>query len=161
MLQTERINPKSKIELQILCDLIIEFYNEVYIDALGKEIVSYILSFVEIDLMKERIILDGYELFFIKDNKNIVGFYELKKENNVVLITKFYILKEKRNNGFAKLTLKSIINENKTNEILVCVNEKLLKSQEFFIKQNFIFQKRIAKYIGEDYFVYENVLKFC
>ena len=111
--------------------------------------------------MKERIILDGYELFFIKDNKNIVGFYELKKENNVVLITKFYILKEKRNNGFAKLTLKSIINENKTNEILVCVNEKLLKSQEFFIKQNFIFQKRIAKYIGEDYFVYENVLKFC
>ena len=56
MLNIEKINPKSKLELQTLCYLIIDFYKEIYSDILKNETINYILSFVNLESIKNKII---------------------------------------------------------------------------------------------------------
>lgn len=155
MYKIEKLNPKSKIELQKLTEIIKEFYIETYSQILKKEIINYLISFVKLDTVKNKIDIGECELLFIKENENIIGFLELKKEQNIIRIIKFYIFKEKRNKGIGTLILNNIFKINKKENFEIHINEKLDIAQKFFIQKGFKYQNKIIKYIGEDYFLYE------
>ena len=157
MLNIEKINPKSKLELQTLCYLIIDFYKEIYSDILKNETINYILSFVNLESIKNKIIEDNQENFLIKENKDIIGFYELNNSNEQLKITKFYILKQKRNKNKGKFVLKEIIKNNNEKNVTIQINEKSEQTQNFFISQGFKFYKKIARYIGDEHFLYDNL----
>lgn len=157
MFLIERVNPKSKIELKILVDLIDEIYREVYFDILKKDVIDYILSFVELETLKNKIVIDDCELYFIKENRDIVGFLELKADEKTVYIEKIYLLKEKRNKKIGKFILNSIYNMFKNRKFSVSINKKLKNAHNFFEKNGFKFQKESAKYIGDEYFLHDKV----
>lgn len=157
MLKIDKINPKSKIELNTLTNIINDYYFEIYSKILKKEIIEYILSFIEIDYLKNKIILDEHEFYFLKEDRKITGFFEIYKKENILKIEKLYVIKEKRNKGFGKYILDYIFKNNKKEKFEININKNLIETQNYFTYQNFKYKNKIAKYIGEDHFLYEKI----
>lgn len=154
MIDEEKIKVKEALKINELCEIIKATFIEYYREILPDEQLQYILDFINPDSIKDEILNQNSEYYFIqKDTKNI-GFYKLQYHSESLEISRIYILKDHLNNDYYKTILnniKNIAKQKNYKKIKTYVNKKLLNSIEVFKKLNFKIIKPQMIYLGSDY----------
>ncbi|MEW4922618.1 GNAT family N-acetyltransferase [Algibacter sp. 2305UL17-15] len=106
-------------------------WREHYIAIIGKPQVDYMLKkFQTADFMEQQI-SDHFQYYLILSNDSEIGYISIKKENQSLFLSKFYILKGYRGKGFGKKALEFVeekAKELKCKSISLTVNKNNLNS---------------------------------
>lgn len=156
----------SKDDFYLISELAKEIWNEHYISILKKEQIDYMTDkFQSERAVFNQITNEGYEYYILYDNSPL-GYISIKKENGRLFLSKFYILKGKRNKGYGryvfefvseyclKYNLKSIyLTVNKENKSSIevynhfgfkIVDKKKADIGNGFYMDDFIMEKEVA-----------------
>lgn len=80
-----------------------EIYHEHYTEIISKEQIDYMVKqYQSVDAIEQQIHKDGIDYFLLSNDEASIGYFAIKIEEDRLFISKFYILKEYRNNGYAK-----------------------------------------------------------
>ena len=94
---------ESILEVEKIAKII---WEEHFTPIIGKEQVSYMLDkFLSKDVIATSIDKDGYMFYGMYENDALIGFTSVHPEEELLFLSKLYILKEKRGNAFARTTL--------------------------------------------------------
>lgn len=86
-----------------------EIWREHFTSIIGEKQVEYMLSlFLTPKAIDKAIHDDGYEFYEICLNNDLIGFFSIKKEVDCLFLSKLYIEKKQRGNGYARTTLNYI-----------------------------------------------------
>ncbi len=103
------INIKTDSEIKILADLACEIWHEYWPTLLSNEQINYMVNkFQSFDSIKNQIQYNSYTYNIIQDNENIIGYYGISEEKNFIFLSKLYIKKEYRNQGYGKKIFENI-----------------------------------------------------
>ncbi len=159
----------SKDDSALIEKLAKTIWEEYYIKILTKEQIDYMTDkFQSESAVFNQITNEGYEYYILYDNCPL-GYISIKKENGRLFLSKFYILKEKRNKGYGRYVfeflieyclthnLKSIyLTVNKENESSIGIYKhfgfKVIKEQKAdigngFFMDDFIMEKEVTQCI--------------
>ena len=163
MIVIEPLRYKSSYEIDEISKLIKKILNEFYNNAFEKDILEYILNFVESDIIKNEIKIDKAQYFFIKFKQKNIGFFKLDIKNNNLYIAKIYLLKEFRFKGFGKQVfsiIKELALKDKLNKIVVFIEETNKVAIKVFKNWGFTKEADIVKYIGSNYYIYGSFFEY-
>lgn len=149
-----KINLKNTFEFDELSELTKTIFQEFYTPILEKDMLEYILDFIQEPIYKDKIKFDNYNIFLIEHNKKTIGFIEIQETEEFFEIQRFYFLKEYRNKGFGKEIFKKIKKKFNGKKFKLYINEKLTQSIEILEKLGFKLDKKIALYIGSNFYLY-------
>lgn len=131
-------------------------WTEAYEKILSKEQIDYMLTtFLSVQSIKDQINA-GFEYYIIKADKP-VGFAAIKEESNKVFLSKIYIYKEYRNQGFMHGFIDKIKERHKP--IYLTVNKHNLDAIKAYQKMGFNIQNEIVTDIGQGYVMDDYVLE--
>ncbi|MCV2232892.1 GNAT family N-acetyltransferase [Paracholeplasma manati] len=133
-------------------------WTEAYKKILSKEQIDYMLTtFLSVQSIKEQI-NTGYEYFIIKGDKP-VGFAAIKDESDKVFLSKIYIYKEYRNQGFMRGFIDKLKERKKP--IYLTVNKYNLDAIKAYQKMGFEIKKELITDIGKGYVMDDYVLELA
>lgn len=133
-------------------------WTEAYEKILSKEQIDYMLTtFLSVQSIKEQINI-GYEYFIIKGDKP-VGFAAIKDESDKVFLSKIYIYKEYRNQGFMRGFIDKLKERKKP--IYLTVNKYNLDAIKAYQKMGFEIKKELITDIGKGYVMDDYVLELA
>lgn len=102
------ITTKTEEQIHKLARLAYEIWNEYYIRLLSQQQIDYMLDrFQSVQAITEQL-KQGYHYFFIQQERDIVGYAAVKQEGESLFLSKLYIKKEARGQGFGKAALQLI-----------------------------------------------------
>jgi len=129
----EVFSPPEIITVQRLAH---EIWNEYYPHIIGQDQVDYMLeSFQSAKAILNKINA-GHLYFLLKKDEKEIGYFAIQKQGSALFLSKFYIHKNARKQGYAKESLtflKDYANEEGLNRILLTVNinnETAIKAYE-------------------------------
>lgn len=94
-----------------------EIWNQHFVPIIGQDQVDYMLNKFQCFESIKTQISEGMNYFILKyDNENI-GYCGFKKDKNKVFLSKLYIKKNFRGNGYSKILLNRVINFAKENDL--------------------------------------------
>lgn len=86
-----------------------EIWREHFTSIIGEKQVDYMLSlFLSVEAIEKSIDEEHYEFYEICLKDELIGFFSVKKETNRLFLSKLYIEKKYRGNGYARITLNHI-----------------------------------------------------
>lgn len=133
-------------------------WTEAYEKILSKEQIDYMLTtFLSVQSIKEQI-NTGYEYFIIKGDKP-VGFAAIKDESDKVFLSKIYIYKEYRNQGFMRGFIDKLKERKKP--IYLTVNKYNLDAIKAYQKMGFEIKKELITDIGKGYVMDDYVMELA
>ncbi len=133
-------------------------WTEAYEKILSKEQIDYMLTtFLSVQSIKDQI-NTGYEYYIIKADKP-VGFGAIKEELDKVFLSKIYIYKEYRNQGYMKGFIEKIKERHKP--IYLTVNKYNLDAIKAYQKMGFQVVKEQVTDIGKGYVMDDYVLELA
>ncbi len=131
-------------------------WTEAYEKILSKEQIDYMLTtFLSVPSIKDQI-NTGFEYYIIKGDKP-VGFAAIKDETDKIFLSKIYIYKEYRNQGFMRGFIEKIKERNKP--IYLTVNKYNLDAIKAYQKMGFEIKNEIITDIGKGYVMDDYVLE--
>jgi len=143
---------QSPQSIQIVADLALTIWNEHYVPIIGQEQVDYMInSFQSTEAIEKQINNEGYEYYFIDHLSKPSGYISIKLIGDALFLSKFYVVKEKRETGLGKEGLKFIINRAKelsANAITLTVNKYNINSIKAYEKMGFKNTGSIVSDIG-------------
>lgn len=133
------LNLAKETSLHLIAEMATEIWNDHYVAIVGQEQVDYMLQkFYNKENLLEQLNEKNHVFYFIEQHKNIIGFLSVSSQNNSdFFIHKFYIYKNKSNNGAGTDTLNALINITKPKTLTLTVNRQNFKSINFYFKNNF------------------------
>lgn len=133
-------------------------WTEAYEKILSKEQIDYMLTtFLSVQSIKDQI-NTGFEYYIIKDDKP-VGFAVIKDETNKIFLSKIYIYKEYRNQGFMRGFIEKIKERKKP--IYLTVNKYNLDAIKAYQKMGFQIKNEVITDIGKGYVMDDYVLELA
>ena len=155
-----KLDLKDSCNFDKLCELTKTIFQEFYSSILEKDMLEYVLNFICESDYKDKIKFDNYHIFLIKNNDKTIGFIEIQEQENFFEIQRFYLLKEERNKGFGKEIFEKIKKEFQNKKFKLYVNQKLTQSIKIFEKLGFKLDKKVALYIGSNFYLYNHLMIF-
>lgn len=133
-------------------------WSEAYEKILSKEQIDYMLTtFLSVQSIKEQI-NTGFEYYIIKGDKP-VGFAAIKEELDKVFLSKIYIYKEYRHQGYMKGFIDKIKERHKP--VYLTVNKYNLDAINAYQKMGFSIVKELVTDIGKGYVMDDYVLELA
>lgn len=137
--------------IEILADII---WREHYIPIIGEDQVDYMLDAFQSEKAVKSQIADGFEYFLLNYKDETVGYMAIKKEENVLFLSKIYVLKPYRGKQIAKRAM-AFINEKAINfnlkTIRLTVNKSNKNAIKFYSLLGFVDKGSIVIDIGKGF----------
>lgn len=113
-MQFEKIEFNEKEKIKALSVFATEIVREHFDPLIGKEQNDYMLKlFQSVEAITEQI-NHGYQYYFVNDGENRVGFLAFYFRENELYLSKFYVHKKYRGNGYSRKMLQFIIEQAKS-----------------------------------------------
>lgn len=131
-------------------------WTEAYSKILSREQIDYMLgTFLSVESIKKQI-NEGFEYYIIKGDKP-VGYAAIKDEGDRVFLSKIYIYKEYRNQGFMRAFMEKIKERKKP--VYLTVNKYNLDAINAYKRLGFEVKKEQITDIGKGYVMDDYVLE--
>lgn len=102
---------QTEEEITSLAQLASDIWNEYFISIITKEQIDYMVEkFQSSAAITDQIRNQGYEYFYMNLNGQNIGYMGIKQENGKLFLSKFYLLKEHRGNGYASRAMEFLVN---------------------------------------------------
>lgn len=99
---------KSDSNLVLIENMANTIWHEHYTPIIGTEQVIYMLDkFQSVSTMRDQI-NQGYQYFLINFNDNAVGYLSFEKRDNVLFLSKIYLLKSERGKGIGRKAMEFV-----------------------------------------------------
>lgn len=99
---------KSDSNLVLIENMANTIWHEHYTPIIGTEQVNYMLDkFQSVSTMRDQI-NQGYQYFLINFNDNAVGYLSFEKRENVLFLSKIYLLKSERGKGIGRKAMEFV-----------------------------------------------------
>ena len=100
---------KDLLDIDRVANLAKEIWTEHYTSIIGIDQVNYMLKkFQSKNAIETQITEDGYQYYLIKNNTNDIGYISVKEDNSALFLSKIYITKTYRGQGFGKIAMNFI-----------------------------------------------------
>lgn len=143
----------NSTNIEDLCDLIKSCYVESYSGFLEKEILDYILKFLNKDSLKDEVKSKENKFYFIKNDSKNIGFIKFQESEIKVKLCDFYFLNNKLFEKFSSAVLNKLLNLlNKPVETFVC--DRHIEKINFFLKEGFKKKEKAALYLGSSIYLH-------
>ena len=129
-------------DYQNIENLAFEIIPEFYSDVIPHDHnVFFVQKFQTAKAIQEQLV-NGFEYYLIYENKNAIGYMgiQIEKANLIMVLSKLYILKDKRGKGFGTEAMALILSraeELKIDKISLTVNRQNEKTIQFYQKYGF------------------------
>ncbi|NUU74454.1 GNAT family N-acetyltransferase [Paenibacillus xylanilyticus] len=142
-------------EMAELARLAAEIWQEYYVAIITLEQIDYMIQKYQSEsAIKEQIDQQGYEYYFIQRDDSPVGYMSVRQEEEKLFLSKFYIGKEHRGQGFASQAfafLEQLCIERSINLIWLTVNRHNESSIAVYEKKGFQTVREQVADIGHGY----------
>lgn len=132
-----------------------EIWREHFTSIIGEKQVDYMLSlFLSLEAIEKAINEDHYEFYEICYKDEFIGFFSIKKETNRLFLSKLYIEKKYRGNGYARITLnyiEQLAKEYDLNNIWLTCNKYNNHTLAVYKKMGFTIFDEAVNDIGQGY----------
>lgn len=157
----------SKEDIKELACIANEIWHQHFVTILSPEQIDYMVDkFQSEHAMTEQINAEGYEYYFLQaDGKNI-GYTGIRMDNDKLFLSKLYIRKEYRGNGYASQAfsfLEELCKERRLSAIWLTVNRYNDHTIEVYKRKGFaIIRTQVADigqgYVMDDYIMEKEIL---
>lgn len=148
-------------EIALLAD---EIWHEYWPSILSSAQIDYMLQkFQSEKAIQKQIEKDNYEYFFIKYENINIGYVGVSKKSDFMFLSKFYIKKEYRNQGFGKSTFSHIINYAKSfdyRRIILTVNKNNENTIKAYEKWGFKIIDSVVTGIGMGFVMDDFIMEY-
>jgi ribosomal protein S18 acetylase RimI-like enzyme len=137
-------------------------WTEHYTPIIGQEQVSYMLNKFQSTKVIEQQIKDGASYYLLIYNENPVGYFSYSEKEDVLFLSKLYVLSTARGNGIGKKAMNFMetkVIELGLKKIQLTVNKYNYNSIKAYEKMGFINVKAIVQDIGNGYVMDDYVLE--
>lgn len=150
---------KSGGDLELIEAMAHDIWHEHYTPIIGVAQVTYMLEkFQSAETMQDQI-NKGYQYFLINFNEKSIGYLSIEKRENVLFLSKIYLLKNERGKGLGKKTMDFVMGVAKDfncSKVALTVNrfnENSIKAYESagFEKKGELVQDIGKGYVMDDY----------
>lgn len=150
-------------EITQLAALADEVWHQHFSTILSSDQIDYMLEkFQSFTAMKDQMLHNGYEYYFITVNEQAVGYTGIKNDNGKLFLSKLYILKRYRGNGYASEVmnqLKQMAVSRKLQSIWLTVNRFNLDTIAIYKKLGLTIIKEQVSDIGKGYVMDDYVME--
>lgn len=163
------IFPQVKIaeEVAVVAQLAAAIWREYYVSIITIEQIEYMIGkFQSISAITDQIDHQGYEYYFIHNGESVVGYMSVREEEDKLFLSKFYISKEHRGQGYASQAsafLEQLCKDRNLSHIWLTVNRDNESSIAVYEKKGFqIVQEQIADigngFVMDDFIMEKEIL---
>lgn len=151
-------------EIAQVAILAADIWHEYYVSIISIEQIDYMVDkYQSVSAITEQIQQHGYEYYFIhRHDTTIVGYMSIREKNKKLLLSKFYINKEHRGQGYASQAisfLEELCKERGISHIWLTVNRHNTSSIAVYEKKGFkIVREEIAE-IGNDFVMDDYIME--
>lgn len=153
------VDCKKTKSLKELCEIWCEIFEKYKDKELPRDIVLYILSFVEPEILKESIMLDNFRYFLIQNRGENIGFIEYEIKENEFLLYEFQVLKKfKTKENYVRIVnfIKDFSKNFSLKIFVNCVFQEDIELLSSILSKE---KNTQTRYIGSNYFLKEVVFK--
>ena len=129
-------------------------WREHYTSIIGEKQVEYMLNKFQTAKVIENQVSQGYHYYIISQNENPAGYLSIKKDDDTLFLSKFYVLKGFRGQGLGKAAMQFIETEakqNNCNKISLTVNKYNTNSISVYENIGFINTGDLVVDIGDGF----------
>ena len=159
---TKIVHVQTAAEIKIVADLAKIIWTEHYTPIIGEGQVSYMLDKFQSPTAIQDQMDNGMKYYLTQFQNNFVGYFSFSYNEEVLFLSKLYVLKSARGNGVAKAAL-SFIGEQASNygvhKIRLTVNKYNFNSITAYKKMGFVNVDSIVQDIGNGYVMDDYVLE--
>ncbi len=142
-----------------------EIWNECYPSIITKEQIDYMTStFQSAEYIKKQTETEGYEYYFVSaEQMEFLGYIAIKKESNLLFLSKLYIDKKYRGKGIAGIIfdfLKEYAANNKLDGIYLTVNKNNKNSIDVYKHLGFKIIREEKNDIGNGFFMDDYIMEY-
>lgn len=149
-----------------LIDDLSKFASEVFVDyyndLIGNAQANYMADLFLSNEAISKLINDGAIFKIIKENDKFIGFTEYIKDNDRVFLSKLYVHKNYRHQGYGKKTLEDCISysvNNNANSIYLTVNKYNTPSYNTYLHLGFKVIDAVVNDIGNNYVMDDYIME--
>lgn len=157
------INVKTKNEIKELAALASKIWHEYWPCILTNEQINYMVEkYQSINAISNQLKNENYIYHIVKIKKPI-GYFGVSTKSNYLFLSKFYLIKEARNNGFGKVIFKEIIKiakENNKKSIKLTVNKNNKNTIEAYKKWGFTIIDSVVTDIGNGFVMDDYIMEY-
>lgn len=161
MFKTQMVEVKTKDQIERTAAIADEIWHEWFPRILSAEQIDYMVEkFQSAAAMTRQIAEENYRYFIIRKGESCIGYTAIKPDGDSLFLSKIYIKKEYRGNGYSKEVfefLKNICREEGFSSIWLTVNKYNENSIAVYKKCGFeLFGEDVTDigngYVMDDYF---------
>lgn len=137
-------------------------WREHYTSIIGKNQVEYMLNKFQTAKAIETQVSEGYRYYIISNDDNPAGYFSIKKNDDDLFLSKFYVLKNFRGQGLGKTAMNFIENQATNincNKIMLTVNRHNKNAISIYEKTGFINTGTLVKDIGNGFVMDDFTMK--
>jgi len=150
-------------QFEEVADMASEIWNEYYVSLISQEQIDYMLDkYQSVDAIADQILHQGYRYYFITANGIKVGYIAVQLQQNKLFLSKFYILKQHRGNGYAGHAMDFIIGlgkEHGLKSLWLTVNKGNEGSVAVYRKKGFVIAREEISSIGQGFVMDDYVME--
>ncbi|TSB47365.1 GNAT family N-acetyltransferase [Alkalicoccobacillus porphyridii] len=150
-------------EIGALAELAIGIWNEHYIGIITKEQVDYMIQqFQSAEAVKKQIYHEGYEYFDLNLRGVPIGYIGVKEEVGKLFLSKLYLLKQYRGQGYASVALiylEELCRQRGLGAIWLTVNRENTHTIEVYKKKGFELIRTEVKEIGNGFVMDDYIME--
>lgn len=144
-------------------DFASEVFIDYYIPLIGEKQARYMADlFLSQDAIL-KLIEDGAVFRLVKDEGNIIGFCEYKKEEGRLFLSKLYARKDRRHKGVGRFMfedVKAYARRNGLKKIYLTVNKGNTPSYEIYLHLGFKVIDSVVNDIGQGYVMDDYIMEY-
>jgi ribosomal protein S18 acetylase RimI-like enzyme len=154
---------ETREDVEAAARLASEIWNEYFVSIISTGQIDYMLDkFQSAHAMTDQIERQGYEYYFMQADGENVGYMGIKPEETKLLLSKFYILKACRGQGYASQAvcfLEELCKNRKLNAIWLTVNRHNASTIAVYEKKGFRTVREQAADIGGGFVMDDYVME--
>ncbi len=132
---------ETRDDIEAAAGLASEIWHEYFVSIISTEQIEYMLDkFQSAKAMTDQIERQGYEYYFMQADGRNVGYIGIKPEETKLLLSKFYLLKAHRGQGYASQAmsfLEELCRQRKLGAIWLTVNRHNASTIAVYEKKGF------------------------
>lgn len=160
---TEFIAVKDDDQIEDLAALADAIWHEYWPDIISPEQTDYMIEkYQSVDAITDQISNQGYEYYFISNGKDNVGFFGLQPEAEKMFLSKLYVAKDYRGQGYSSdvfTFLENLCRERDLDAIWLTVNKNNRKAIDVYKIKGFETVRKQTKDIGEGFSMDDYVMQ--
>ena len=144
-------------------DFASEVFIDYYIPLIGEKQARYMADLFLSQDAVSKLIDEGAVFRLVKDEGQIIGFCEYKKEEERLFLSKLYARKDHRHHGIGRFMFEDVKNyavQNGLNRIYLTVNKGNTPSYEIYLHLGFKVVDSVVNDIGQGYVMDDYIMEY-